>query len=223
MLDHHIQRAIVYNLALADSLRFSQLKPDFLENKLFTYHLKKVMLAGYVQKNEDGTYTLTAEGKRLGLRVMEVSGIDVNQPHSVLFLVIRRRDDGAWLLYKRGAHPLKDKIGFMHAVPEPEIKVTKTSARILKEKTGLSGEFKSLGGGYFRIYSEGALVSFTHFTLLVCEDSKGELNQSHEHAEYGWFNNPDFTSNEMLPNMPVLVEKYQANKQFFIEETFSIK
>jgi hypothetical protein len=46
MLDHHIQKSIVYDLAFAESLRFSDLKPPELENKAFTYHLKKVMKAG---------------------------------------------------------------------------------------------------------------------------------------------------------------------------------
>ena len=46
MLDHHIQRQIVYQLAFVDSLRFGELKPDDLDNKLFTYHLKKVVSAG---------------------------------------------------------------------------------------------------------------------------------------------------------------------------------
>jgi ADP-ribose pyrophosphatase YjhB (NUDIX family) len=222
MLDHHIQRSIVYNLALADSLRFSQLKPDYIENKLFTYHLKKVISAGYVHKNEEGVYELTAAGKRLGLRVMGGTDVDVNKPHSVLFLVVRRKKDNAWLLYKRGAHPLKDKIGFMHAVPEPEISIIDTARRILKEKTGLEGEFKALGGGYFRMFKNDSLESFTHFTLLSCDDAKGELIQTHEHAEYDWFIDPDFLDEAMLPNMATLVEKYNANKPFFIEETFQL-
>lgn len=222
MLDHHIQGSIVYNLALADSLRFSQLKPDYIENKLFTYHLKKVVSAGYVDKNDAGAYTLTPKGKRLGLRVMGTNQVDVNRPHSILFLVVRRKFDEAWLLYKRGAHPLKDKIGFMHAVPEPEVSVLETSRRILKEKTGLQGKFMALGGGYFRMFRDGELESFTQFTLLICEEAVGQLEQTHEHAEYSWFEDPDFSSKEMLPNMPVLVEKYLAKKPFFLEDTFQL-
>ena len=66
MLDHHIQRTIVYTLAFAESMRFGELKPDELDNKLFNYHLKKVIAAGYVAKNDEGLYTLTSEGKRVG-------------------------------------------------------------------------------------------------------------------------------------------------------------
>lgn len=222
MIDHHIQRSILHHLALADSLRFSQLKPDVLENKLFTYHLNKVVKAGYVNKQEDGTYALTPEGRRLGLRAVQIENTDLTKPHSVLFLVVRRASDRAWLLYRRGAHPLKNKIGFMHAVPEPDISVTETAGRILKEKTGLSGKFNALGGGYFRIYQAKHLESFTHFSLLVCDDAMGELSQKHEHAEYEWFDSPDFSSEQMLPNMPLLVEKYNSQQPFFIEESFNL-
>ena len=183
MIDHHIQRSILYHLALADSLRVSQLNPDIWENKLFSYHLKKVVAAGYVKKQEDGTYTLTSEGRRLGLRAVQLENTDLSKPHSVLFLVVRRATDQAWLLYRRSAHPLKDKVGFMHAVPEADVSVLDTASRILKEKTGLSGKFHALGGGYFRIYQAEQLESFTHFTLLVCEDAIGELLQHHEHAD----------------------------------------
>lgn len=222
MLDHHLQRAIVHNLALADSLRFSQLKPDYIENKLFTYHLKKTISAGYVTKNEAGVYTLTSEGRRLGLRVTATNYVDIDRPHSVLFLVVRRKIDKAWLLYRRSAHPLKDKVGFMHAVPEATVSITETAERILKEKTGLSGQFRALGGGYFRIHQNETLESFTHFTLLICEDAEGELVQQHEYAEYAWYQDPDFSSNEMLPNMPKLVEHYERGEPFLAEESFSI-
>ncbi len=222
MLDHHIQRAIVYNLALADSLRFSQLKPDYVENKLFTYHLQKVVAAGYATKNDEGSYMLTPAGKRLGLRVVATEYVDIDRPHSVLFLVVRRSSDNAWLLYRRSAHPLKDKIGFMHAVPEAEITTSQTATRILQEKTGLIGAFKPLGGGYFRIMRGEVLESFTHFTLMVCEDAGGQLVQQHEHAEYAWYQEPDFNSQDMLPNMALLVEKYQAGHVFFMEETLTL-
>ena len=66
MLDHHIQKSIVYDLAFAESLRFSDLKPDDMENKAFTYHLKKVMKSGLVEKLEDGHYSLTMKGRRVG-------------------------------------------------------------------------------------------------------------------------------------------------------------
>ncbi|MBP9738165.1 hypothetical protein KBD20_00580 [Candidatus Saccharibacteria bacterium] len=222
MLDHHIQRAVVYHLALEDNLRFSELKPAEIESKLFTYHLKKVVSAGYVTKNEDGRYSLTAEGRRLGIRVLSDFQTLSNRAHSVLFLVIRRKADGAWLLYRRKIQPLVNRVGFMHCTPNSQEPVLETANKLCKERTGLSCEFSALGNGYFRMLSGETLESFTHFTLLVCENAIGDLIQGNEYSEYYWQTEPDFTDSVMLPNMQALVEKYLAGEQFFLDQTVQV-
>lgn len=223
MLDHHLQRSIVYRLALSHELHFSELKPDIIDNKLFTYHLHKVEKAGYVSKNKDGLYSLTPEGRRLGIRVLQNQQALIDQPESVLFLVIRRKPDGAWLFYKRKAHPLIDRVGFMHCTPNANEDTRETAKKACKEITGLDCTFDVLGGGYFRVLTAaGHLESFTHFSLLVCENAKGALIQNDEHADYYWEDKPDFTDESMLPNMATLADHYAAGKLFFIEQTLHI-
>lgn len=222
MLDHHIQRSIVYHLALAHSLRFSELKPDDIENKLFTYHLKKVIAAGYVQKDDDGQYSLTPEGRRLGIRVNETPQDLLDRPDAVLFLVIRRKSDGAWLLYKRNTHPLIDRIGFMHTHPMLELDAPKAAALVCQQRTGITGDFKVMGNGYFRVFDGDELESFTHFTLLTCEYAQGELTPNDEHAGYFWQTNPDFSGDDMLPNMKVLSDLYLKGEPFFVEKHLTV-
>ena len=95
MLDHHIQRTIVYTLAFAESLRFAELKPDDIDSKLFTYHLKKVVSAGFVTKTADGAYALTPEGRRVGKGALEKQSRMINRAYSILLLAIRRKEDRA--------------------------------------------------------------------------------------------------------------------------------
>lgn len=219
MLDHHIQRAIVYHLAFLERARFSDLKPDDIENKLFTYHLKKVMAAGLVEKDVDGLYRLTPEGRRLGTHAYENDQTQLYKAVSVLFLLVRRKSDSAWLLYRRKNHPLRDRVGFMHAEPNTSELVTVTAQNALHEKTGLEGVFSVAGSGYFRVFEDGELESFTHFTLLVCEDATGELRASDDQATYWWEATPDFSDKTMLPNMPLLIAAYERGGMFFIDET----
>lgn len=221
MLEHHIQRSIVYRLALTPSLTFSELKPDTLENKLFTYHLKKTVSAGLVEKNSDGRYALTAEGRVLGVHVLENTEAIIDRAYSVLFLVIRRKSDGAWLLYKRGSHPLYGRVGFMHVTPNATESSLQTASVVCKQRTGLDVAFRALGSGFFRVYEGEKLESFTNFTLLVCEDAQGELQGDDELAEYFWEASPDFTADDMLPNMPVLAELYAQGEPFFVEKRLS--
>lgn len=223
MLDHHIQRAIIYRLALANSLRFSELQPDDIENKLFDYHLKKVIASGLVAKNNGGEYELTAKGRQLGLRALDKQADLLKEPDSVLFLVVRRATDRAWLLYRRRAHPLRGGVGFMHAKPEPTEASQSVAAAALFKQTGLRGTFRSLGSGMFRVLApDGNLESFTHFVLMVCEDATGELHATSDLADYFWQTTPDFAADNMLRNMTTLADLYGANQPFYIEQTLQM-
>lgn len=223
MLDHYIQRNIVYRLAFTPGLRFGELKPDELENKLFTYHLKKVMSIGFVKKSEDGQYELTPEGRRVGAYIFEKQlFFAANRPESVLFLIIRRKTDDAWLLYKRTVHPLLGRVGFMHALPSITETCEAAAARTCLEKTGLTASFKVLSSGYFKVFEGSNLESFTHFTLLISNDAEGDLLPSDEQAEYFWELEPDFHEPVMLPDMATLVELYTSGDQSFIEKTLYI-
>lgn len=222
MLDHYLQRDIVYRLAFSEGERFSDLKPDDIENKLFNYHLKKLVSAGYVEKTNEGLYRLTAEGRRVGVGAFKTHHMSTERAYSVLLFAIRRSVDGAWLLYRRNTHPLRGLSGFMHTTP---ISTEDTLARAHDEclhKTGLEGSFEVIGNGYFRVYDGDELESFTHFTLLKCDDIKGELVQNDELAEYYWEQSPNFSAKDMLPNMATLKNLYDSPETGFIEETFQL-
>ena len=222
MLEHHIQKAIVYKLAFSQGLRFSQLKPGELDNKLFDYHLKLVIRAGLVEKNNDGLYTLTSEGRRVGVGVLDKQFMALDRAHSVLFLVIRRQSDGAWLLFKRQTHPLLGKIGFMHVNPEIGKDVFSSAHDELLAKTGINAMFNYIGSGYFTVYEGDDLESYTHFTALVATDASGELAQDSEKGEYFWQADIKSVESELLPTAKTLIDYYESGQPFFIEKTFRI-
>lgn len=222
MLDHHIQRAIVYKLAFSEGLRFSELKPDDLENKAFDYHLKKVVKAGYVEKNEDGAYQLTAEGQ-LRWRMSQKKGAQADRAYSTLLLAVQRQEDEAWLLYRRRTHPMFGLTGFMHAKPTPDATAPEVAKQTLHEQTGLTGEFVVHAHGYFRVFRGGMVEGFTHFTLLRCSEVQGELHQNSELAEYYWDTDPDWQALDMLPNMQILHKMLEAPVGSFVEQTFDIE
>ena len=59
-----IQRDIISRLKNADTLRYSQLKPNQeIPNDLYNYHLKKLLSDGLVEKLDTG-YRLSPQGKR---------------------------------------------------------------------------------------------------------------------------------------------------------------
>jgi hypothetical protein len=223
MLEHYLQREIIYQLSFRVHARFSELQPDRVENKLFTYHLKKVVGAGYVEKNADGLYSLTPKGRRLGTGAAERQDeLVVERAHSVLFLVIRRASDGAWLLYRRGTYPMLGYGGFMHANPDTNKEAHIAAAEACREKTRLTGDFTALGSGYFRVFEREKLESFTHFTLLYCDDIQGDLQPHDDKAEYFWSDDP-LASSHQFPGTELLMNLYVQKQPFFVERTFAIE
>lgn len=221
MLDHHIQRTIVYTLAFSPSLRFSELQPDDIDSKLFTYHLKKVILAGLVEKYEDGTYALTPEGRRIGKSVLRKDRI-IDQAYSILLLAIRRPSDNTWLLYTRNTHPLIGLTGFMQATPQPDEEIAITAQIACKQKTGLTANFKTVSSGFFRVFEGDNIESFTHFTLLVSDNPEGELSVLDEFGTYSWVKDPDFNAKNMLPTAYSLSQLASDRSITFIEKTFKL-
>jgi hypothetical protein len=221
MLDHHIQKAIVYNLAFTESMRFNELKPDDLDNKLFTYHLKKVVAAGLVIKNDNGEYSLTAKGKRVGKGAFKKDSRLLDRAYSILLLAVKKQD-GAWLLYKRQTQPLLGLTGFMQAQPVAESDARQTAHQTCLEQTGLSVDFSVHGHGYFRVYRQQQLESFIHFTLLLSDDVEGELTQTAAENGYHFQVMPQFDGPDMLPNMQTLHKMCEAPAGSFVEATFEL-
>jgi hypothetical protein len=124
---------------------------------------------------------------------------------SVLYLIIHSKDNG-WLLYKRRTHPFKDRVAYMHALPNASESAVETASQWALQKTGLSCLFTPIGSGYFRTYRGDALDGFVHFTALFCDDPHGTLEPNDSSAEYFWDTAPDYTNSSMLPNMPRLHE-----------------
>lgn len=222
MLDHHIQKSIVYDLAFAESLRFSDLKPDELENKAFTYHLKKVMKSGLVEKLDDGRYTLTMKGRRVGKGALKKESRLLDRAYSILLLAVRNIDTDEWLLYKRQTQPLLGLVGFMQAQPVAETNASSTAEKTCFEETGIKAEFAVQGHGYFRVYRKGELESFIHFTLLIGQDPQGELLETAESAGYFWQRTPNFARPDMLPNMQTLHRMCLGSPGSFVEATFEL-
>lgn len=221
MIQHHIQQEIVARLATSETLRFSELQPEGLDNKLFDYHLKQLIASKIVSKNKDGEYELTPYGRKIGVSARLNMKERLDRAYSVLFLIIRRKN-GDWLLYRRKSHPLINKVGFMHARPSWSEPVLETASKVAKEHTGLSVTFKVCGHGYFRVFEGENLESFTHFTLLCAEGAEGELKVSDEFAEYEWVAQPDFSAKDMLPNMADIVALYESKKSDFLEKEYRL-
>lgn len=89
-----IQRDIISRLKNADTLRYSELKPDpEIPNDLYNYHLKKLIADGLVLKSEAG-YTLSQQGQRHVADVHHTSDQDDRLFKLNAILIVIKRING---------------------------------------------------------------------------------------------------------------------------------
>lgn len=220
MIDHYIQKNILFRLAFEDALSFSQLKPDDLDNKLFTYHLQKVVRAGFVEKNEDGQYRLTPRGRRIGKGALTHDNRLIDRAYSLLILVVQN-ETGEWLLFERGSQPLLGYVGFMQAKPQSDTPITETAQKALKNHTDLHGTFSVTGQAYLTMNREGEMESYVHATVLVCTNARGELKNLDKNGSYSFYSELPVDTPQLLPSVPLLA-RIAKGELSFAEASFEL-
>lgn len=220
MLEHHIQKDILLKLVKSERARYSELKPKTIDGNIFTYHLQQLIKNKYIEKCEDGTYQLTANGKAIGIN-SELSHKELlEQAHAILLIAVRK--ENAWLLRKRLVHPAYGMTGFVHTEPILGEKIADTASRVLSERTGIKASCIPRGSGYIRILRSGELESFTQFTLLEASEPTGTLIQAKPSGENIWLDNPDFMDSSMVPSMHDLTQRLKSPDFFFAELEYHI-
>ena len=220
MQEHHIQKQILHLLVLSDNKRFAELRPSKTDSNVFTYHLKQLIKEKLVIKNANGTYCLTPLGRVAGINITLSKKELLEQAHSILLLALITKE--GWLLRKRLAQPMYERVGFVHSEPLAHEPALMTAIRDFKERTGLTADFKPAGSGYVRLYSGEDLESFTHFTLFKASSCTGTLEPLMRNGQNFWVKDPDFTDPFMIPSMPDIARLLQSNEIFCTDLTYQI-
>jgi hypothetical protein len=185
MLEHHIQRTIIKSLSTVDSLSFSELKPDDLDNKLFDYHLKGLIRDQLVVKQSDGRYSLTESGKFMTVGAGRPKTPWEEKAYSIIFTIVKDSSNGKFLMAERLTHPLLGGIGLTHHHPLAGRTIRETARESLLKKTSLEADFTHIGSGYLCVYEGEELQTYLHYTLLYGESS-GELQQNYDRSKFFW-------------------------------------
>lgn len=178
-ITHEAQLEILKQLLYKPKSRFSQLNMTGLDNNHFSFHLKRLMEMGIVEKLGE-EYSLTTPGLELAGR-MDVKEMKfVRQPKVGVAIYVT--SDGKILLGRRLRDPGKDKINFYtHKVKYGE-SIFVTAGKCLEEETGLEADFAYAGTIRFLNQNMDRLMIYIRATNI-----RGKLSETTIEAENKWY------------------------------------
>lgn len=163
---HHIQRDIIVCLATRSPLTFTELRPPKVPNNTFSYHLKKLIDTGYIERVERG-YGLTRKG--LKLVAANAGQKRRSAAPAMLTLLYITNDQDELLLFNRNIDPFHGWYGLPGGAVHFGESLDEAAKRELFEKTGIKADnsLTSVGVLDFQYREEGTDDLFTHSVAFL--------------------------------------------------------
>ena len=204
---HYIQREIIQSLANSSPLRFSELQPARIPNNTFSYHLKKLLEAGYITHNDKG-YVAT----RKALKIVSYSSYHDRRKEVPTFISVVYVTDpeGRVLLLKRRNKPFADWYGIPSGLIHRGEKLEAAAERELFEKTGVHTKkpLEFVGTLDFRYLDSESRDVFIHAVAFVYKYKCLDINeiQLDKETKYGELDWSRLTRDKILPEVRAITE-----------------
>lgn len=145
-ITHPVQRSILKELLFNPHARFAELNVTGLTNDHFSFHIKKLVELGIVEKSDEH-YTLTTKGRELAGRLDIQKKKFLPQPKLGVSIFVSRMRDGQReiLLGERLKDPSRGEIGWFTEKIQLGESAYQTARRCLLRETGLHAEFAFVG------------------------------------------------------------------------------
>lgn len=145
---HKAQVAVLHKLRADTKARYVELLAETdMTSDVFKFHIRKLVKLGYIEKNGDAMYRLTAAGKDYTNRLDRETGLPYEQPKSSLLLVVRTLADGEWryIAHQRTREPFYGMWGIASARVPKGIGLLEAASKALKKQTGVETTFQAHG------------------------------------------------------------------------------
>jgi ADP-ribose pyrophosphatase YjhB (NUDIX family) len=219
---HQHQLIIIKKLLFDKELRFSKLNEENISSEHFTYHLKRLIELGLVEKKKN-KYLLTNQGKDYAGKLDTCTLAEEKNPKvSVLVHIRRKRPDGKfeYLMNKRLKHPYFGKVGNITGKVRFGETFEEAAERELKEETGLEAKPK-LKYVYhkLRFDKKHNPLQDSLFFVFLAQNPKGKVIQPQE-AELFWITPENlFKRKDLFEDMKREFETRLQKRFFFLEST----
>lgn len=173
----YIQNQILKSLIVEDNLSYSDTKPQGIDKDLYNYHLRFLILKGYISKSNDG-YSLSEFGKKY-VQSMDVLGNQFDYFKVSCLAYVTRMNGGVKeiLLHKRSRHPYKGDWTTVSGKILATEMIEDCASRKLAEETGLICNNFRIFGIHRKIRKDknGKLIEDTFYNCCIGSDTQGSL------------------------------------------------
>ena len=213
VLEHHTQKHIMSVLYRQKYARFRDLRPPRVDTNLYSYHLKKLVSQGFVQKTTHG-YTLDKKGLLYSDRVSHKNMLVRTQPKMISMLVVQN-SDGDVLLQKRGKQPYIKQWTLPYGkVHIDDATVECAALREAKEKLNVSWRtIAHAGDCYIRVYVDGEVFTSTIAHIFYKETDDIALTQRLQ-----WVRPHKLNTYNLAPAVEQIVARTFFRDPYFFEE-----
>ena len=203
-----VQAAILRVLHYTPEARFSELNTGNISSDHFTFHVKKLLELGLIEKSGE-RYRLTPAGKEFTNRFdTDTEKIVLERQAKIGALVICTREENGqaqYLAQQRLKQPFYGFHGFITGKVKWGEQVLETAARELREEAGLAAKLTLVGVEHKMDYSPaGDLLEDKYFFLFRGEEPEGTLTEKFEGGRNFW------TSKEEILKLPDLFDDVSA-------------
>jgi ADP-ribose pyrophosphatase YjhB (NUDIX family) len=185
---HPAQAEMLRVLLFKPRAGFSELNVTGLSNDHFSFHLKRLVEVGLIDKSASGHYELSVKGKEFANRMdTETVKVETQAKSSALIVCTRKHNNVTeFLLQKRLKQPYYGFHGFVGGKIRWGEFAVEAGKRELWEETGLSGEPQIVGIEHKVDYDvDGKLLEDKFLYVMKVVEPKGEL-KDHEGGKNVW-------------------------------------
>lgn len=204
---HEIQGAILRELIFNNGTTFSALNTVDIGNDHFTFHLKRLVKEGMIEK-KGKLYFLTQKGKMFAGKLDTDALVIEKQGTPSVSVTARKMIKGEphFLVQKRMKEPFYGLHGFIHGKIRFGEFVVDAAKREFHEETGLSGEPHVLTVGH-RIGgpSRDNVNSDNFFFMFVVWHPKGKLLQTKE-GKNSWKTIEEIRKLRVFPSLELYID-----------------
>lgn len=222
---HSAQTSILRELLFRPSANYSELqKPTGLTSDHFSFHIKRLVELGFVQKVKTGAYSLTPRGKEYANKLDTDNNTIEKQPKAAVLLAITRIKNRRkeYLFQERLKHPYYGYWGF----PSGKIRwgetIVQTAARELAEETGLTADCELAGVYHEHAYQKetGELLEDKIFFVVKCTNVTGDLIEKFEGGHNEWKTLSKMKGQKVFGSYATEL-LIAEGKQVFVEEIYA--